>query len=201
MYAESIGRLLTEFQKFPGIGRKTAERMAFHLLVADEKAARELAQAIIDMKEKVHPCSKCFHITDKDPCSICRSRDRDAKVVCVVEQPKDLLAIERMGLFRGQYHVLLGSISLLEGVTEDDLTIKALIQRVKDDGIAEVILATGPSVEGDTTALLISQKLKKMDVKVSRIARGLPLGSSIETVSRAILADAMETRREFRDRS
>lgn len=199
MYAESIGRLIEEFKSFPGIGRKTAERMAFHILVSKKDSATKLANAIIDIKEKVHPCTRCFHITDKDPCAICSNEDRDAHLLCVVEQPKDVLAIERMGLYQGKYHVLLGAISLLDGVSERDLTIEALLKRVKAEGITEVILATGPSMEGDTTALTISQRLEAMDVKVSRIARGLPTGSSIETVSKAILADALETRRPFKN--
>jgi recombination protein RecR len=199
VYAESIGKLIEEFKSFPGIGRKTAERMAFHILVSKKDAALKLANTIIETKEKVHPCTRCFHITDVDPCAICSNDQRERKLLCVVEQPKDVLAIERMGLYRGLYHVLLGAISLLDGVRERDLTIDVLLKRVKEEGIEEVILATAPSLEGDTTALTISQRLEAMNIKVSRIARGLPTGSSIETVSKAILADALETRRPFKN--
>jgi recombination protein RecR len=199
VYAESIGRLIEEFKSFPGIGRKTAERMAFHILVSNKQSATNLANAIIDIKEKVHPCSRCYHITDDDPCKICNDDERDQKFLCVVEQPKDVLAIERMALYRGVYHVLLGAVSLLDGVGEKDLTIAALLKRVKDEDFEEVILATGPSMEGDTTASMISKKLEEMNIKVSRIARGLPTGSSIETVSKAILADALESRRPFKN--
>lgn len=199
MYAESVGRLIEEFQAFPGIGRKTAERLAFHILVSKKSEALKLAEAIRDVKDKVRPCPRCFNITDRDPCAICADESRDQSLLCVVEQPKDLIAIERMGLYKGVYHVLLGAISLLEGVSEHDLTIKPLVARLDNEEIREVILATGPSVEGDATALTIRKLLAAREVKISRIARGLPTGSAIETVSKAILADALQTRRSFRD--
>lgn len=199
MYAESVGKVIDELKAFPGIGRKTAERMAFHILVSKKEDALRLADAIRDLKEKVFPCGECFNITDVDPCAICSSESRDHSILCVVEQPKDVLAMERMKLFNGLYHVLLGSISPLDGVREADLTIKPLIARIKKRKIAEVILATGPTSEGDMTALAIARKLEKLPVKTTRIARGLPTGSAIETVSKAILADALETRRSFKN--
>lgn len=203
MYAESVGRLIDELRAFPGIGRKTAERMAFHILVSEAGVAERLASAITELKERVFPCSQCFNITDRDPCAICADEARDGAMLCVVEQPKDVLAIERMGLFKGRYHVLLGAISLLDGVREGDLTIGALVERVRAGPIREVILATSPSVDGDSTALAISRRLEKVPVKtpikVSRLARGLPTGAALETASKAILADALEARRPFRD--
>lgn len=200
MFAEPVERLIAALKDFPGIGRKTAERLAFHILVSERDKALGLAEAIRDVKEKVHPCSRCFNITAQDPCRICADDSREADVLCVVEQPRDVLAIESMGLYRGRYHVLLGAVSLLDGVGEADLTIAPLIKRVKREGFREVILATEPTVDGDMTALTIQRKLRKVPkVTVSRIARGLPTGSSLERVSKAILADALETRRRFRD--
>jgi len=199
LYAESVGRLIEAFKSFPGIGRKTAERMAFHLLVSEEALARELVESVREMKRAVHPCVRCFNITDREPCEICSNDERDGSLLCVVEQPRDVIAIERSGLFRGRYHVLLGCLAPMDGVTEKDLTIGPLIERLGPEQIEEVLLATSPSLEGDATALLISRRLGKKGVKVSRIARGLPTGSDLERVGKAILADAIETRRPFRD--
>ena len=199
MYAQSVGKLIEELKAFPGIGRKTAERMAFHILISTKADALRLANAITDLKEKVFPCRECFNITDTDPCRICTAHDRDPSILCVVEQPKDLLAMERMKLFKGLYHVLLGSISLLEGVREKDLTIQPLMTRVRQRQIKEVIFATSPTLEGDMTALAVARKLEKLPVTITRIARGLPTGSAIETVSKAILADAIEARQAFKN--
>jgi recombination protein RecR len=199
-------RLVTELRRMPGVGQRTAERLAFHLVVAPKGEALALADAIRDVKENVRPCSTCFNVTESDPCAICSDESRDAGVICVVERPKDVLAIEKLGTFRGLYHVLLGSISLLEGVEAKDLTIAPLVARIKKASgtrlsVREVMLATNPTFDGDATALHLRAALEKLGergtVKVTRIARGLPSGSSLEIASRAILAEAIEARRDF----
>jgi recombination protein RecR len=201
VYAESVETLIRGLKSLPGIGRKTAERLAFHILVSEDRVGLGLADAIRDMKKRVHPCSRCFNIAETEICPICADDRRDNGLVCVVEQPRDVLAIERAGLYRGVYHVLLGVVSPLEGVGEDDLTIGSLQQRVKDEEIREIILATSPTTDGDMTAMLIGRRLAKSKVPVSRIARGLPTGSDLEKVSKAILADAIETRRRLQEDS
>lgn len=202
-------RLVTELRRLPGVGQRTAERLAFHLVVAPKGEALALADAIRDVKENVRPCSSCFNVTESDPCAICSDPTRDASLVCVVERPKDVLAIEKLGTFKGLYHVLLGSISLLEGVEAKDLTIAPLVARIETAAriekdrksgslsVREVMLATNPTFEGDATALHLRAALEKLGVRVTRIARGLPSGSSLEVASKAILAEAIEARREF----
>lgn len=207
MYGEAVGRLVAELRKLPGIGQRTAERLAFHIVIAPAAEAHGLAEAIREVKENVKPCSVCFNVAERDPCSICSDPGRDHGLVCVVEQPKDVLAIEKIGSFRGVFHVLLGSISLLDGVEAKDLTIDRLVARVKGakDGarggtgtkVREVILATNPNFDGDATALHLRAALESLGVKVTRIARGLPSGSSLEVASKANIADAIESRREF----
>jgi recombination protein RecR len=194
-----MARLVTELRKLPGVGQRTAERLAFHLVVAPKAEALGLAEAIRDVKENVRPCSTCFNVTESDPCAICSDVTRDRTVICVVERPRDVLAIEKLGSFKGLYHVLLGSISLLEGVEAKDLTITPLVQRIKEaqPPVREVVLATNPTFDGDATALHLRASLERLGIKLTRIARGLPSGSSLEVASKAILAEAIEARRDF----
>jgi recombination protein RecR len=194
-YAETIERLIAEFGKLPGIGARTAERLAFHLLKSDEAEAMALATAIRDVKTKIRPCARCFNLTEGELCGICSDPRRDAGVICVVEQPKDLLALESTGVFGGVYHVLMGAISPLDGAEPEDLTLDALVERVRGGEVREVILATNPTVAGDSTSLHISGLLEPMDVKITRLARGLPSGGSIEYSNKSILADAINERR------
>ena len=185
---------MTELAKLPGIGARSAERIAFHLLRVSREEAMPLASAIRDVKEKLLHCSRCFNLTDVDPCSICRDPSREPSLVVVVEQPKDVMLLEQTGLIRGVYHVLMGHIAPLEGVEPEDLTIEALVGRVRSGGIQEVLLATNPTVEGDGTALHVSEVLKPLGVKISRLARGLAVGSQVEYASRAMLEAAITGR-------
>ncbi len=193
----SLTRLIEEFQKLPGIGPRSAERLAFHLLKSDKTAALALADAVRDMKETVRHCGVCYNLTESDPCPICADGNRDAGQIYVVEQPKDLLLLESTGLVRGVYHVLLGHIAPLDGIEPGDLTIGALVRRVKSGNVAEVVLATNPTMEGEGTALHIKSLLATEKVKVTRLARGLPSGSQIEYATRAVLEDAIEGRRDY----
>lgn len=198
-YTESMTRLIDEFAKLPGIGRKTAEKLAYHVLKAKPEDALGLAEAVRDVKENIFACSICHNLTEDDPCSICTDDSRDAGLICVVEQPKDLWALERTGQFNGRFHVLTGRIMPLEGIGAADLTIESLHQRVLDAAktdtpLREVILATNPDFEGDGTALTIIEALADTGVPVTRLARGLPSGSSIEYASSAILTDALRGR-------
>lgn len=193
----SLTRLKDEFNKLPGIGPRSAERLAFHILKSDRDSALALAQAIREVKDMVRHCRVCFNLTEADPCPICCDTRRDAEQVYVVEQPKDLMLLESTGLVRGVYHVLLGHIAPLDGVEPGDLTIEALVQRVKRGGIREVVLATNPTMEGEGTALHIKSVLAGTRVTITRLARGLPSGSQIEYASRAVLQDAIEGRRAF----
>ena len=196
-YSESIDRLIAELGRLPGIGARTAERLAFHLLKADEGDAMALATAIQAVKTKIHPCRQCFNLAEGgDLCEICADSSRDAGRICVVEQPKDLLALESTGAWKGLYHVLMGQIAPLEGVEPEDLTIEPLVERVKAGGISEVVLATNPTVGGDGTALHISSRLAPTGVAITRLARGLPSGGQIEYSSKSILADALNERRQ-----
>lgn len=191
---ESLDRLRAELQKMPGIGTKSAERLAYHVLKSSEPEAMRLAAAIQDVKLKIKQCSRCFNITEVDPCAICTSPSRDTSKLCVVEQPRDLISIETTGEFRGMYHVLQGRIAPLDGIEPDDLTIRDLVRRVREEGIREVILATNPDMEGDGTALYIAERLRGLGVGVSRIAKGIPAGSNIEFVGKSILRDALSGR-------
>jgi len=189
---------MEEFARLPGIGPRSAERLAFHILKSDKKAALALADAIRDVKSMVKHCGKCFNLTEQDPCAICADSRRDHSKVFVVEQPKDLLLLEATGLIRGVYHVLLGHIAPLDGVEPGDLTIAALLDRVRAGGVTEVIIATNPTIEGEGTALHIKSELTGIEgVNVTRLARGLPSGSQIEYATRAVLQDAIEGRRNF----
>lgn len=198
MTPRSLDRLMEEFARLPGIGPRSAERLAFHILKSDKKTALALADAIRDVKSMVKHCGKCFNLTEQDPCPICADSRRDHSKVFVVEQPKDLLLLEATGLIRGVYHVLLGHIAPLDGVEPGDLTIAALLDRVRAGGVTEVIIATNPTIEGEGTALHIKSELTGIEgVNVTRLARGLPSGSQIEYATRAVLQDAIEGRREF----
>src|SRR5215212_1532069 len=181
-YTQSIQNLMNELARLPGIGMRSAERIAFHLLKQSPEEAMKLAEAIRDVKARIRHCSTCYNLTEQDPCSICADPSRDQGVVCLVEQPKDLLALESTGLYRGVYHVLLGRISPLEGVEPGDLTIDPLMHRLASGTVREVIMGTNPTMEGDGTALFIQGLVgaKFPDVPITRLARGLPAGSNIE---------------------
>jgi len=196
-HAGPIERLIAELGKLPGIGPRSAERIAFHLLKAENEDAFALAGAITDLKTKVRPCKVCFNIAEGELCEICADGRRDASVVCVVEQPKDLLSLESAGVYGGVYHVLMGHVAAIEGVDPEDLTIDALARRVRAGGVKEVLLATNPDVAGDSTALHVARALEGTGVKITRLARGLPAGGQIEYASKSILADAISQRREM----
>jgi len=195
---ESLVRLQAELQKLPGIGARSAERIAFHLLKVSTEDASGLAQAIRDVKTKVRPCSVCYNLTEADPCAICQDPRRDHGQIVVVEQPKDILALEATEVVQGVYHVLMGHLAPLDGIEPGDLTIDALVQRVRDGGVKEVVLATNPTMEGDGTAIYIRSLLADLGVTVSRLARGLPTGAQMEYATRAMLADAMEDRKPLK---
>ncbi len=194
-YSETVRRLMSELGKLPGIGPRSAERLAFYLLKGSEQEALALADAIRDVKQRVRPCKICFNLAEDELCSICADPRRDKSTICVVEQPKDLLALESTGAYRGVYHVLLGHIAPLEGVEAEDLTIEPLVRRVAEGGVKEVILATNPTVAGDGTALHITSLLAPKGVTITRLARGLPAGGQIEYAGKSILADAINERR------
>ena len=195
-YSETIGRLMEELGRLPGIGVRTAERLAFHILKASKEEAMALSDAISDVKTRIHPCPICFNPTEGDVCAVCGDPRRDKAILCVVEQPKDLLAIESTGSYRGVYHVLMGQIAPLEGVEADDLTIDVLVERCRSGEVREVILATNPTVVGDGTSLHITSLLAPLDVRITRLARGLPTGGQIEYAGKSILSDAINERRE-----
>lgn len=196
-FTRPLARLIEEFQKFPGVGPKSAQRMAFFVLDLSNEQAKGLAEAIIDAKEKVKHCSICFHLSAQDPCEICLDEKRDKKTICVVADPRDVIALERTRDFRGQYHVLCGLISPMDGVGPDQLSMRDLIRRLQESDVSEVILAINPTVEGDATVLYLSQLIKPAGIKVSRIAFGLPMGADLEYADDITLAKAMEGRREL----
>src|SRR5260370_1334321 len=193
----AIPGVIEEFCKLPGIGPKTAERPTHFLMAGDRKQALLLAEALRDLAERIRPCKQCFNLTESELCSICHDPKRDASTICVVEYPRDLASFERMGSFRGVYHVLNGRLAPLEDVGADQLTLDALARRVRAGGIQEVILATSPTLEGDGTALFASNLLAGTGVKITRLARGLPTGSTLELANTQMLADALEGRRAF----
>lgn len=195
-HAEPIERLINELAKLPGIGRKTAARLAFHILRVSRGAAQDLAGAILDVKEKIQLCSVCFNLTDQDPCRICSNSRRSDEVICVVEEPNDLMAIEGTGDFTGKYHVLHGTLSPLEGIGPEDIKAKELLKRLESGTVKEVIMATNPNVEGGATALYLTKLIKPLGVKVTRIAYGIPMGGDIEYTDGATLVKALEGRRE-----
>ena len=197
MYSESVQKLIKEFEKFPGIGHKTAVRLAFYVLEENESFAKEMADAIVEAKSKVRFCSKCFNLTDTDPCSICSNTKRDNEVICVVEDVKDVVAMEKTHEFKGVYHVLHGAISPMNNISASDIKIKELVSRLSDNSIKEVILATNPTIEGEATAMYISRLLKPLGVKVTRIAHGIPVGGDLEYTDEITLIKALEGRREM----
>jgi recombination protein RecR len=197
-YTQSIDRLKEEFAKLPGIGARSAERLAFYILKASKEEALALSQAIADVKSNIRPCSVCFNLAEGELCSICADAGRDKSTLCIIEQPKDLLALEATGAFRGVYHVLMGQVAPLEGQEPEDLTVDALVNRIAAGGVNEVILATNPTVTGDATALYITERLSPFpQLKITRLARGLPAGGSIEYANASILSDAINERRSL----
>ncbi|HEY8490872.1 MAG TPA: recombination mediator RecR [Dehalococcoidia bacterium] len=194
--AAPVARLIGELHKLPGIGPKSAQRLAYYLLRAPEEEARALAEAILEVKEKIVFCSVCQNITDVDPCSICRSEARDRAVICVVEEPLDILALERTNGYKGTYHVLHGVISPMDGVGPEDLKVAELLARVRDGGVREVIMATNPNLEGEATAMYLGRLISPLGVRVTRLARGLPVGADLEYADEVTLARALENRQE-----
>ena len=190
-YTESLNRLIEEFGKLPGIGPKSAERLAFHLLKASPAEAMKLAEAIRDLKERIKRCEICYNLSEQSVCQICSDSRRDKSIICVVEQPKDVISLEKTGACKWVYHVLGGHIAPLDGVEAGDLTIKQLVDRINAGNVKELIMATNPNMAGDGTALYISSLLRTTDVKITRLARGLPTGSTIEYASGKMLADAI----------
>ncbi|MGE5255032.1 MAG: recombination mediator RecR [Hyphomicrobiales bacterium] len=197
-YPASIRQLIKLMAKLPGIGEKTAERLALHLLYASDHLVEELARSILDVKQKVRLCSRCFSLSDGELCAICSNPARDRLVVCVVEQPGDMAALEKSGSFNGVYHVLSGVLSPLNGVGPDDIHIRELVDRVAAEGVREVVLATGTSVEGEATAAYIAGRLEALPVSVTRIASGVPMGGDLKYVDQVTLKKAMESRRALR---
>jgi len=197
-YTQSLQNLIAQLSRLPGIGLRSAERIAFHLLKQKPEEAMQLADAIRDVKTRIKHCSICYNLTETDPCDICSDPSRDQGLVCVVEQPKDLLALEATGLYKGVYHVLLGRIAPLEGMEPGDLTIDPLLRRLSSGKVREVIMGTNPTLEGDGTALYLQSMIGQYpQVQVTRLARGLPTGSNIEYANRNILADAISGRQKM----
>ncbi|MGI8982240.1 MAG: recombination mediator RecR [Pirellulaceae bacterium] len=194
---ESVGKVIDEFAKLPGIGRKSAERLAYHILRVHRSEALALADAIRNVRENVRYCKTCFNLSEGEQCLVCLDSRRDQSQLCVVEQPRDLIAMEQAGAFKGLYHVLLGRIAPLDGVGPDQLTIEPLVERVRQGTVREVIMATNPTVEGDGTALYITNLLAPFDVETTRLARGITTGSILEYTNKEILADAMSGRQKF----
>jgi recombination protein RecR len=194
---ESVANTMKEFERLPGIGKKTAERIVYHLLKSSDEEALALADSIRSMKESVRYCKRCFNLAEDELCEICRDSQRDQTMLCVVEQPRDLIALEKTGRYRGLYHVLLGRVSPLDGVGSEQLTIDMLIKRIKSGEIKELIMATNPTVEGDGTALTITNRLEGAPVKITRLARGITTGSSLEFANNEMLADAISGRQSF----
>ena len=195
MHIEPIARAVEAFATLPGIGPKTAQRLTFHLLRQPPDTVTNLAEAILHMQESVHFCSVCGNVTDVEPCSICRSDQRDRSTICVVEDPLAVMGLERTRIYKGLYHVLHGALDPLHGITVEDLKIEELVKRVQADSTQEVILATNPNVEGDTTAGYLERRLAPLGVRVTRLARGLPVGGDLEYTDEVTLARALEGRR------
>ena len=193
----SVTELINEFAKMPGIGRKSAERLAYYVLRLNRPEALALADAIRSVKENVRYCRNCYNLAEQEECEICRDANRNHDVICVVEQPRDLMALEQAGVYRGLYHVLLGRIAPLEGIGPEQLTIDALVNRVRGGTVREIVMATNPTVEGDGTALYISNLLSDCPVRVTRLARGITTGSMLEFANKEVLADALSGRQAF----
>jgi len=196
-YAKPLAKLVAALEKLPGIGPKSAQRMAFHMLRASDEEIRVLAEAITEIKEKIVQCKVCHNFADKDVCDICGSEKRDKRIICVVAEPRDVIAMEKTNEYKGTYHVLQGIISPMDGIGPEMLRIRELQQRIAQDSIEEIILATNPTIEGDTTAMYLAGILKPLGVKVTRIAHGMPVGGDLDYADQATLIRAMEWRREM----
>lgn len=196
-YPEPIAKLIDSFTRLPGIGPKTAGRLAFHVLRMKEEDVLAFAQALVSVKRNLHYCSVCFNITDTDPCRLCQDKSRDGSVICVVQEPKDVVAMERTKDYNGYYHVLHGAISPMEGIGPDELRIAELLKRLADDQVQELILATNPNIEGEATAMYLSRLVRNFGLKVTRIAHGLPVGGDLEYADEVTLSKALEGRREI----
>jgi recombination protein RecR len=196
-YAEPITRLLEELERLPGVGPKSAQRIAFHILKGDDATAARLADALVEVKRQIHFCSRCFNFASDSLCEYCGDSGRDATMLCVVEEPRDVVAVERTGEFRGLYHVLQGAISPIDGIGPEQLRARELIDRLADGTVTEVIIATNPTLKGETTALYLSKLIKPLGISVSRIAYGLPVGGDIEYADENTVQRALEGRREM----
>ena len=197
MYSETVNKLINQFEKLPGIGHKTAVRLAFYILESDENVAKEFSETLVKAKKNVKFCSICYNLTEKDPCDICSNSKRDESTICVVENVKDVIAMEKTHEYKGKYHVLHGSISPMNNISAGDIKIKELLERLKDDSIKEVILATNPTVEGEATAMYISRLIKHIGIKVTRIAHGIPVGGDLEYTDEITLIKALEGRTQM----
>lgn len=196
-YPEPLAKLIDSFSRLPGIGPKTAGRLAFHVLRMKEDDVMDFAKALVNVKRNLHYCSVCCNITDTDPCRICQDKSRDGSIICVVQEPKDLVAMERTKEFNGYYHVLHGAISPMEGIGPDEIRIADLLKRLSDEQVQELILATNPNIEGEATAMYISRLVRPFGLKVTRIAHGLPVGGDLEYADEVTLTKALEGRREL----
>lgn len=196
-YAKPLNRLIGELSRLPGIGGKTAQRLAFHILAMEDKDAFALSDAIREAKTTMKYCSVCGNLTDEDPCSICRDESRDQTTICVVESPKDVIAMEKIREYRGLYHVLHGAISPMDGIGPEDINLKSLITRLQDSTVRELIVATNPTIEGEATAMYIARLIKPSGIRVSRIAHGIPVGGDLEYADEVTLLKAVEGRREL----
>ncbi len=197
MFEGPVQRLIDELSRLPGVGRKSAQRLAFHLLNVEEADARRLAQAIVDLREQVSTCTRCFNVSSGEECSICRDLRRDPAVVCVVERAQDIVVVEKTQEFRGRYHVLGGALSPIEGIGPGELHVAELRRRVEEEGIEELIVATNPTVEGDATAMYLARELKPLGVRVTRLASGLPVGGDLDYADELTLGRALAGRREM----
>ncbi|CQR45771.1 Recombination protein RecR [Paraliobacillus sp. PM-2] len=196
-YPEPISKLIDSFTKLPGIGPKTAVRLAFFVLNMKEDDVLDFSNALVSAKRELTHCSVCGHITDQDPCPICQDETRDSSVICVVQDPKDVIAMEKMKEFNGRYHVLHGAISPMDGIGPEDINVPTLLNRLKDEEVGELILATNPNIEGEATAMYISRLVKPSGIKITRIAHGLPMGGDLEYADEVTLSKALEGRREL----
>ena len=196
-YAKPLSRLVSEFEKLPGIGPKSAQRLAFHILRLSDEEARALCEAVIGVKENIRECPTCYNYTDQDSCEICSDSKRDESVICVVAEPRDVVAMEKTHEFRGMYHVLGGVISPMDGIGPDMLRIRDLLSRLQEGKVTEIVLATNPTIEGDATAMYIASLVKPLGVKATRIAHGMPVGSDMDYADQATLIQAMQWRREM----
>ncbi|ASE37438.1 MULTISPECIES: recombination mediator RecR [Staphylococcus] len=196
-YPEPISKLIDSFMKLPGIGPKTAQRLAFHVLDMKEDDVVQFAKALVDVKRELTYCSECGHITEQDPCYICQDKNRDRSVICVVEDDKDVIAMEKMREYNGLYHVLHGAISPMDGIGPEDINIPTLVERLKDEGVKEIILAMNPNLEGESTSMYISRLVKPIGIKVTRLAQGLSVGGDLEYADEVTLSKAIAGRTEM----